>query len=168
MIPKTSFWDSRMTHALFTLGIAIAVIAAVVLSGSQSAGAAATVNPEIEGTWLAIVTVPDGPPPFPSLLTYGRGGALVTTDSSGSPALGNVYQGTWIKTGPHKYAFTMVGFNYDETGALIGYFRVHETVELEPGGQAYDGQATLEFLDIDQNVIGRGTSTSHATRIDAN
>ena len=133
----------------------------------ESVNYAASVSPEIEGTWLATITVPDGPPPFPSLVTYARGGALIVTDSSGPPAVGNVYQGTWTKTGPHEFTFTFVGFYYDEAGALAGYFKAHETVQLEPDGDAYTGVASLEILDLDMNVIATGSSTSSATRIDA-
>jgi len=128
---------------------------------------AAKVSPEIEGTWLAMITATDGPPPFPSLLTYASGGALTVTDSSASPALGNVYQGTWAKIGPHKYAFTFLGFIYDEAGVLTGYFRSHDTVQVEPGGNAYNGVSTGEILDLEMNVIMTMSGTSHATRINA-
>jgi hypothetical protein len=152
--------------------LVIVVLLTLILGGatmafvsSEGAIYAARVSPEIEGTWLATITIPDEPPPFPSLLTYARGGALIATDSGVPPALGNVYQGTWTKIGAHKYAFTLLGFGYDETGVLTGYVRVHETLEFEPGGNAYNGVAAIEILDINQNVIGTGTSLSHARRI---
>lgn len=153
--------------------IVVATIMTLIIAGvsmafvsGESVNYAASVSPEIEGTWLATITIPDGPPPFPSLVTYARGGALIVTDSSAPPALGNVYQGTWTKTGPHEFTFTFVGFFYEE-GALAGYFKAHETVQLEPGGDAYTGVASLEILDLDMNVIATGSSTSSATRIDA-
>jgi hypothetical protein len=127
----------------------------------------AEASPEIEGTWLATITVPDGPPPFPSLVTYDRGGGFVATDSSVSPALGNVYHGAWTKTGPHQYTFTFLGFQYDTAGLLTGYVRAHETLQLEPGGNVYNGVTSIEILDIDQNVIVTLSSTSHATRLNA-
>lgn len=126
---------------------------------------AAEVGPEIEGTWLATITIPDGPPEFPSLVTYARGGALTVTDSSVSPALGNVYQGSWTKTGPHKYTFTVMGFLYDEEGVFVGYIRLHEIVTIEPGGNVYNGEASIEILDPEQNVRETGSSTSYAERI---
>ena len=128
---------------------------------------AAEVGPEVEGTWLATVSIPDGPPPFPSLVTYARGGALTVTDSSVPPALGNLYQGTWTKTGSHKFAFTFLGFQYDGAGVLTGYIRAHEDVQLEPGGNVYNGITIIEILDTDQNVIVTSSSTTHATRINA-
>jgi hypothetical protein len=127
---------------------------------------AAGVSPEIEGAWFTMVTIPNYPP-FPSIMTYARGGALNATDSSVSPALGNVYQGTWKKTGPHQFAFTLLGFQYDEAGVFIGYFRARETVQLEPGGNADNGVTSIEILDPEMNVIATDSSTTHATRIPA-
>jgi len=151
------------------VALLIIVFGGVTLASAsdQPTNNAADVSPEIEGTWLATITVSPGPPPFPSLVTYARGGALIVTDSSVPPALGNVYQGTWTKTGPHEFDFTFVGFLYDEAGVLSNYIRAHEKVQLEPGGNAYNGVTSIEILDIEMNVIATSSSISHATRIDA-
>jgi hypothetical protein len=162
-------------HTLVKLGllalvVTIGLAATIALIGTQSVTAeGGAVAPEIEGTWLATITVaiPDGPPPFPSLLTYARGGGLTVTDGGVAPALGNVYQGTWAKTGPHEFAFTFVGFQYDANGVFAGYIRARETVSIQPDGEAYDSVATLEFFDAEWEPIGNATSTSHATRVSA-
>ena len=129
--------------------------------------AESAVAPELEGTWLATVTIPDGPPPFPSLVSYARGGALTVSDSSLSPAAGNVYLGTWARRGRHEFAFTFLGFQYDAQGVFANYIRVRETVRLERGGNVYNGVTTIEFLDTAQNVIGMVSATTHATRVSA-
>ena len=154
---------------IVTVALLVIVLGGVTLAyaSGESKTNAADAAPEIEGTWLAIITVPDGPPPFPSLVTYARGGAVIVTDSSGPPAVGNVYQGTWTKSGPHEFTFTFMGFMYDGTGALAGYFKAHETVTLEPGGDAYNGVSQGEIFDIDMILIAQGSGTSHATRIPA-
>ena len=150
------------------LVITIALAATVALIGAQSAIAeGGAVAPEIEGTWLVTITIQDGPPPFPSLVTYARGGALTVTDSSVAPALGNLYQGTWTKTGPHGFAFTFLGFQYDAGGVFTNYIRAHETIQLQPGGKAYDGVTIIEILDTDMNLIATVGSVSHATRVNA-
>ena len=110
---------------------------------------------------------PGWPPPFPALVTYARGGALTVTDSSVSPALGNVYQGTWTKTGPQTFAFTFLGFQYDANGVFANYLRARETLRLEPGGNAYNGVTLIEVLDLDQNVIATASATTHGTRVAA-
>lgn len=157
-----------MKLGLLALVITFALGATMVLIGAQSVAAeGGAVAPEIEGTWLATITIPDGPPPFPSLVSYARGGALTVTDSSVAPALGNVYQGTWAKTGPRTFTFTFLGFQYNADGVLAGYIRARETIQLQPGGRAYNGTTTLEFLDLDLNVVETASSTSHATRVNA-
>jgi len=159
-----------MKKAILIAGVTLLIIgvAGVILvnAASERTNYAAETSPEIEGTWLATITFPDGTT-FPSLVTYAGGGALIVTDSSVPPALGNVYQGAWTKTGPHEFAFTFVGFQYDETGALIGYIRAHENLQLDPGEDVYTGETAIEILDLDMNVIATDSSTSYATRIDA-
>jgi hypothetical protein len=162
----TTSWKIR--SGFLVLIITLALVATMALIGAQSVTADnGTVAPEIEGTWLATVTIPGGPPPFPSLVTYARGGALTVTDSSVSPALGNVYQGTWARTGAKAFAFTFLGLQYDANGVLANYIRARETLRLEPGGNAYNGTTIIEVLDLDQNVIATDSSTTHGTRVAA-
>jgi hypothetical protein len=134
---------------------------------SLNNAAGGAVAPELEGTWLVTVTISDGPPPFPSLVTYARGGALTATDGGVSPASGNVYQGTWTRTGPHEYAFTFLGLQYDAKGIFSNYLRAHETLRLEPGGNGYNGLTKIEVLDTAQNVLETFSATTHATPIRA-
>jgi hypothetical protein len=169
---ETSLGENIMKISIRT--IVIFAMLAIVFGGvtmafvsEKNANYAAKVSPEIEGTWLATITPSDGMPPFPSLLTFASGGALTVTDGGVSPALGNLYQGTWAKIGPHKYAFTFWGFVYDETGVLTNYFISHDTIQVEPGGKTYNGVSAGELIDLDQNVVMTMTGTSHATRINA-
>lgn len=162
----TTSW--RIKSGLAALVITIALVAAMALIGAQSVTADnGTSAPELEGTWLVAVTIPDGPPPFPSLVTYARGGALTVTDGSVSPALGNVYQGTWARTGAQTFAFTFLGLQYDANGVLANYLRARETFRLEPGGDAYHGVTIIEVLDLDQNVIATASATTHGARVEA-
>jgi hypothetical protein len=154
----------------------LAVIATVVIvclgafvgsqSGQAQGGAGA---PQIEGSWLSIVSSPDLPAPFPALGTFGAGGALVVTDTSVSPALGNVYHGTWARKGGHEIVFSFLGFQFDAAGVFSGYIRVHETIRLEPSGNAYNSiSSTVEILDPNLNVVaGPFPGTTHGVRINA-
>ena len=158
--------SNRINLIVALLTIVIAGLTMAFVSG-ENAKYASKVSPEIEGTWMATITSSDPIPPFPSLVTFASGGALIVTDGGVSPALGNLYQGTWAKIGPHKYAFTFWGFVYDETGVLTSYFISHDTIQVEPGANTYNGVSTGELLDLDHNVIWTMTGTSHATRINA-
>jgi hypothetical protein len=124
------------------------------------------VAPELEGTWLVTVTFQDGPPPFPSLVSYARGGALIVTDSSRVPGSGNVYQGTWTKTGPHEFTFTFLGFLYDANG-LTNYIRGHDTIRLELDESAYHGVTIVDIFDTTWNHIATSNGTTHAARVTA-
>lgn len=156
-----------LNRIIVVVALLTIIFGGVNLASASGEGAvrAIGVSPEIEGTWLVTVTIPDGPPPFPSLVTYARGGAFIVTDSGVPPIVGNVYQGAWTKIGPHRYAWTFLGFQFDEEGVLVGYVRGHETLQLEPGGIAYNGLTLIEILDIDMNVIESLNTTSHAVRI---
>jgi hypothetical protein len=162
----TTSWKIR--PSLLALVIFVALVATLVVIGTQSATAeSGAVAPELEGTWLVTVTIKDGPPPFPSLVSYARGGALIVTDSSGGPAFGNVDQGTWTKTGPHEFAFTFLGFQYDANGIFTNYIRGRETLRLERGGNTYNGVTTVDILDTAQNVIATSMGITHGTRVNA-
>ncbi len=161
----TTSWKIR--PSLLALVIIVALAATMAVIGTQSATAeSGAVAPELEGTWLVTVTIQDGPPPFPSLVSYARGGALIVTDSSGVPSSGNVYQGTWTKTGPHEFTFTFLGFLYDANG-LTNYIRGHDTIQLEPNGSAYNGVTLVDIFDTAWNHIATSNGTTHATRVNA-
>jgi hypothetical protein len=159
-----------MKRGALALIVAVAIVFLAALVGSQSGQAqGGAVAPQIEGSWLATVNSPDIPDPFPALLTFGAGGALLVSDSSFSPANGNVYQGTWIRKGGREIAFSFLGFQFDDEGKLAGYIRVHETIRLDQSGNTYNTVVgTLEFLDVNQTVVvGPLGVTTHGTRINA-
>ena len=163
---------NKRAFVVTVLGVTVALLLAAfaftqTTQANPNTTAGRAVAPELEGTWLVTVTIPDGPPPFPSLVTYARGGALTVTDSSLPPASGNVYQGTWARTGPREFAFTFLGFQYDAQGVFSNYIRVRETVRLHRSGNAYNGVTAIEVLDTAMNVIETASATTHATRITA-
>lgn len=135
------------------------------VAGANATTESSAVAPEIEGTWLLTGTMQGST--IRSLVSYARGGALMVTDSGPGPAAGNVYQGTWTKTGPDEFAFTFLGFQYSANGNLTNYIRGRETLRLEPGGLAYNGVTTIEILDAVQKVIETLSGTTHATRVNA-
>jgi hypothetical protein len=146
--------------------VAALVVSVSVANSGRVHGQCRAVMPGIEGSWLVTVAPAGGSPaPFPALVTYSAGGGLIVTDSSFSPAVGNLYQGTWTKTGGHEISFTFLGFQYDEDGGHVGYVRVTETVTLDPSGETYTGLATFQMLDRDFNILFSEPNTTQATRI---
>jgi hypothetical protein len=144
LISVAAFVNTRPTHA-------------------QVAGFAS----QVEGTWLTTVTIENGPLPFPTLLTFGSGGALIVTDSGVPPAQGNVYQGTWVRTGGNEIAFSFLGMQYTN-GVLSGYIRVHETIRGEGAADAYASVgSTIEGLDVNMNVVFTARASTHGIRLRA-
>lgn len=165
--PSFSLWGMKPGALALIATVAIVALSAVLGSPSGQAQGGA-VAPQIEGSWLITVTIADGPPPFRAIETFSAGGALVVTDGGQPPSLGHVYQGTWARTGGHKFAFTFLGFQYDAAGVHSGFIRVRVTLTLEPDGNAYNGTGTVEFLDLNQNVVaGPFELTTHGVRINA-
>ena len=93
----TTSW--RIKPSFLALVIIVAFAATMAVIGTQSATAdSSAVAPELEGTWLVTVTIQDGPPPFPSLVTmHGVVLSLLPT------AVGSQAQGTCIREpGPKR------------------------------------------------------------------
>jgi hypothetical protein len=86
-----SSWKTKLSSVAFIITVALFSLAAG--SGNDNDQERGRHQVPIEGSWLTTVTIPENPGPFPSLLTFGAGGALVVTDGSVSGALGNVYHG---------------------------------------------------------------------------
>jgi hypothetical protein len=148
--------------------VVMVIVALSAFFGSQSGHAqAGAVAPQLEGSWLVTVTIPDGPPPFRAIETFAAGGALVVTDGATPPSVGHVYQGTWARTGRNQFGFTFLGLQYDAAGVFSNFIRVRITLTFEPNGDAYNGVGTVEGLDPDQNVTFSADLTTHGTRINA-
>ena len=93
----------------------------------------------------------------------------MVTDSGVPPGQGNVYQGSWVRTGGNEVTFTFLGFQFDAAGALSGYIRAHETIRGEASGDAYSSvNSRVEMLDRNMNVLFSGSASTHAVRIPAN
>jgi len=157
---------TKRIAVVFITVLAVALLTLVVGSPS-SQGQGGERAPGLEGSWLVTVNHPTRPT-FQALTTYAAGGALVVTDGSLPPSQLTSGHGSWVHTRDHTYAFTFVEFLFDPTGVRVGSVRIRETLTLERGGDAYNGNFTNEVLDLDGNVLVSGSGgTTHATRITA-
>jgi hypothetical protein len=162
-----SSWGAKLASVALIITVALFSLAAG--SGDDNNQERGKHNaPQIEGSWLVTVTIPDGPPPFRAIETYSAGGGLLSTDGGTPPSAGHVYQGTWARTGRGEFAFTFLGLQYDAAGVHSGFIRVGATRTLERDANAYNGTDTVEFLDVNLNVVaGPFPGTTHGTRINA-
>lgn len=140
-------------------------------AATVAAAESGTVAPELEGTWLETITFhgedlpPEARSPFPTFITFARGGGLLTIAGNTPPALENLSFGSWKKVG-NKYVYTIMGFIYNAQGVLESYLSGHETLQVSKDRKSFEGVVRAQILDLNLNKIGgEGHGTSHATRI---
>jgi len=141
----------------------------VVPAGAGNAGSS---EARLEGSWLATVALPDGTI-FESPVSFCAGGAVIASDPSVFPLypMTTSYHGTWTKTGRREFAFTVVGFQYDDVDDAFpnGMYKIiiKETDTIEPDGDTYNGSGTVEFYSLDGTMVGTISTPTHAVRIKA-
>ncbi len=127
----------------------------------------------IQGVWQTIVTPQNCltgasvAPSFVGLVTFNEGGTLAETAAGSSPALRSPGHGVWRRgLGERDYYMRFMFYRFDANGTLIGSQRVSQTVEFDPRTNKTYSAGTLEVIDLNGNVIGRGCSVSTATRFE--
>lgn len=85
----------------------------------------------------------------------------------GNPAQRSPSHGVWERDhGWRSYAFTFIHYRYDASGALIGSQTVTADAELAADGRRYDSVASVQILDVNNNVLATICATSVGTRFD--
>jgi hypothetical protein len=149
------------------LGLLCLAVIPPALSGEVAVGSGEV---RVEGSWLATVALPDGTA-FESLMSFCDGGAMIASDPSVFPRMATAYHGTWTKTGRREFVLTMVGFIYDnvEDQYPNGMTKIiiKETDTIEPDGDTYNGNGTVEIHGLDGTLLATFPTPTHATRIKA-
>ena len=109
--------------------------------------------------------------PMDALVSFSAGGALVGCDPNVFPVwpMTTSFYGTWAKKEGRGFVFTGISYQYDDTVEPQGIWKyvVKEKVTLDPAGDSYNGQGTIEFYDPDGNFAGVVETTTHGIRIKA-
>jgi len=168
----------KITSLKQICGSALIVMAALTVAFSfASAQATERTMSErtIQGAWRTMVTPvncqtgdPLGPP-FPSLLTFNKGGTMSEYGISpgGSPALRSPGHGVWQhEQGWQDYSYTFTFYRYNSTGVFIGSQKVNATLELGESGDEFTTHAAVEILDANDNVIATFCATAAGTRFE--
>lgn len=134
------------------------------LFGSSTLGQAMQ-EKALLGTWRVTVTPgPGGPPPSQSLHTYFSGGGVIQSNLTEGGIPG---QGTWIRTGHNRFAFTLEKFfpvNPATGQQGVFLFRVKETIRVR--GERYIGNAQAQICNATGgNCISLGCAQTEAQRI---
>jgi hypothetical protein len=135
---------------------------AVQASGSGGANRHAS----IAGLWHVTYSLPDGSFFFQSFDQFFADGNEWEGAALGPGAF---CQGTWNQAGPGTVKLFHVGWNFDLSGALVGYFTETQTEKLSADGNRYQGTFDMKNFDLNGNpdpVFGIEISGSlSATRI---
>jgi hypothetical protein len=79
---------------------------------------------------------------------------------------GTVRLGVWEATGPTTATLTIEAYSRDATGANLGAIIIRLTIELNPDGNSYTAEGTIELIRPDGSRSGQaGPATGTATRM---
>jgi hypothetical protein len=165
------------------LVIAFAVIAAVTTAASIVAArgaqnkqsSASRVNGRsIAGVFRTVVTPRNcqtGEPlgSLPGLFTFNEGGTMSEygIGPGASPALRSPGHGIWQREhGWQEYSFAFTYYRYNASGIFIGSQRIRAALELGAGGDEFASRSAIEFLDVNDNVVGTACATAVGTRFE--
>jgi hypothetical protein len=124
----------------------------------------------LAGTWTAQVQLIDctsGNPlgsPFPSLLSFARGGTLTETTANPNffPSERGPGHGEW-SAGKHAYSAASTAF-ITLNGALQMTQLIRQTITMGSNPDAFDSVATVEFFDPNGGLIKSGCATATGAR----
>jgi len=148
-------------------GTRLAASSKLPLLSSSAAGLSKRHN-SIVGLWHVTYRAPDGSEAFESFdQWHGDGNEFEAADL----APGAVCQGTWTQIAPGTVRLFHVGWNFDLTGKVIGYFTEVQINSVSGHGSHYQGTFDLKNFDLNGNPdpnLGEQTGTLSAVRITVN
>lgn len=122
----------------------------------------------IEGTWFTTVTPVNcdtgAPvaPAFPGILSFNKGGTL-----SGTSTVAASVFGVWTRSGGWGgYTFAFTNLRYNSSGVFIGSQIVRQAATLGVTGNEFTSSGSVEILDPNGNVVGRGCANSTGKRFE--
>jgi hypothetical protein len=78
---------------------------------------------------------------------------------------GAVCQGTFKQTASGTIQLFHVGWNFDQNGALTGFFKETQINTVGPNGERYSGMWDIKNYDTNGNFLNEDTGTLKATRL---
>jgi len=125
-------------------------------------------NGSIVGSWYVSSSSPDRPP-FKGMITFAEGGGMIASAQGdillNINSLATAGHGAWVRTGNRTFLFTFRQIFYKPDGSYDGGIRVRHTATMKRNGLAWTGELTVEFFDVNDNIVSVGTGSGTATRI---
>jgi hypothetical protein len=135
----------RLTTASSIL--VIGLLALAVAAPAAFAQEQAMSDQPIVGAW--VVHPFPGDPTQVSLMVFGPGGTIVTTDQGGAPGLG-----TWTASGDQTFDLTFDQPNAGPDGTFLGITTIRASGEVSEDGQSFTGTWTLELPEALAGMMG--------------
>jgi len=125
----------------------IGLLAAAVAAPATLAQDQAMSDQPIVGAWVIHPIQSD--PTQVSLMVFGPGGTIVTTDQDGAPGLG-----TWTASGDQTFDVTFDQLTSGPDGGYIGITKIRASGEVAADGQTFTGTWTLEVPEAMAGMMG--------------
>jgi hypothetical protein len=131
------------------------------------------VRHQLVGSWLVTYDVQAFGVPIPVLLSFGRDGVMIETDSPASTPVGDLGvlilsngHGAWKSTGGGEFAYLYRKLIYQQDGFTpFGTTRTSATGTASADGMQFEGTLLIEFLDTSGTVVSSTIGTATGTRI---
>ncbi len=132
--------------------------------GARTPDAAAqevtTVGHALVGTWF-LESSSANPTQAHDLFILHADGTYIEANADGSVRLG-----VWEPTGPTTATLTIVAYSRDAAGASLGGITIRLTITLNPDGNSYTAEGTIELTAPDGSTSGQaGPAMGTATRM---
>lgn len=156
---------------LAALGVTALPAVAQDARAASAATATSTSQRTVVGAWRTVVTPRNCQtgaqigPAFQGMSMFNLGGTMSEFGAGSSPATRSQSQGVWQRErGWRDYSFSFMFYRFDAAGAFIGSQEVSATLELEAGGDTYTSLASVDIIDVNNNVVAHICATSIGTR----
>ena len=145
---------------------AVAIISAVLLLSScanleSSATPAGVSKATLVGAWEVTANRARGV--GKNLLTFSSDGTFFRSGDT-HPVLSGAH-GAWKRVGPNQYNASYVSFSFDATGKWTGINRNNLQLNLDPGGNEFNGTVKSSNRDLQDKEVSTGSSPLAGKRI---
>ncbi len=166
---STGSFLRRLVLACALVGIGIVAPAAAQSPQEQSF----PVRHQPVGSWLVTYDVQAFGVPIPVLLTFGRDGVVIETDTPAPTPVGDLGvlilsngHGAWVPTGRGQFAYLYRKLIYQQDGLTpFGTTRTSATGSTSADDTQLQATLLIEFLDTAGNVVLSTTGTATGTKI---
>ena len=157
----------KLGKSFYAAALAGVLILSLGPGAAAQSGTRTSEASRLEGTWTVQVQQVDcttGNPlgnPFPSLLTFARGGTATETTANPMffPAERGPGHGVWSRIDKHNYRAASVAF-ITLNGSLVKTQKITQAIQIVDSGDSFTSAASVEFFDPAGNLLGSGCATA--------